>query len=307
MPGARLGPGASVASIVRYRVFPDGYIQLGCATPSGERELDTAPFFLARRVAEPLLLMPDPDPARGWRMHFSALWGRSLRRGSGLLLGAGADIAAAFRATPDLKLNPADAISAQAAYAWTGPGWRGRARLHAARESAERGSGVVVRGGRMLTGFQLDGGWEASPVYLGAVLGVSRSGRCRVPHPETYGLWRSSGPGSLGSFTLTAEPRTRVGLGNGFHLRPSIEIAWRRILPEGLPHADGWASSTGVHVSIGDQARELALGFVWERGRWRAWEQDVIPRVETLRGWRIITALRAWRIAGPAPSGEGGG
>jgi hypothetical protein len=304
---SRIPPGASAAALVGWQPLPEWRFQLGCATPSGIRELDAATLGLSRRVGEPVLALSDPDPARGWRAHLSALWGRSPRRGVGLLLGAGADLAASFRATPDLNLNPADAITAHATVAWAVSGWRAHARLHAVREGADRGAGVVIRGGRTLYGFSLGGGLESSPVRLAAGLDVSRSGVCRVPHPEIYGLSRHPGPGTLGRFVLAAEPRVAWDLGGGLRLRPALDVAWRRVLPEGLPFADGWASSAGVRLAIGKDGHELTLGGIWERGRWRAGEEGAGRYAERLRGWRMSAALRWWRMAAPASVVEADG
>jgi hypothetical protein len=302
---ARLAPGASAAVLVRHRPFPDWRFHCGFATPSGLKELDPASLALARRAAEPLLALPDPDPARGWRFHLSALWDHTPQRGIGLLLGAGVDVAAAFRATPEMELDPADAFSAQAALAWNGPRWRGRARFHAARESAERAGGMVVRGERTLAGLRVEGAFEAPGVRLGGVAGYARSGVCRTLNPEVYGYWLHPGPGSLGELSVAAEPRTALRVRAGILLRPVVEVGWRRMLPGGLPYADGWVTTTGARCTIGDGRREVALGLIWERGRWRAGEYDADPIVQDLRGWRFDLALR-WRRGVPDAAGEAG-
>lgn len=294
----RLAPGASAAVLIRHQPWPDWRFHLGVATPSGLEACDPASLALARRAAEPLLALPDSDPVRGWRLHLSTLWGHTPERGMGLLLGAALDVATAFRATPEVRLDPSDAFSAQAALAWSGSRWRARARLHAARESEQRAAGLVVRGGRTLLGLRLEGTWEATAVRLGGGLGFTRSGVCRSLNPEVYGYWLHPGPGSLGELGLTAEPRGSIPIRHGIALRPAIEITWRRVIPEGLPLADGWAATTGARCSIGDDRRTVEIKLSRERGRWRAGDPGADPSVEKLRGWRFGLALH-WRPAAP--------
>ena len=303
--GSRLAPGASATILIRHRPFRDWRFHLGIATPSGLKDCDGASLALARHAAEPLLALPDPDPARGWRMHLSALWGHVPQRGIGLLLGASVDLATAFRATPLIDFDPADAFAAQAAAAWSGTHGHARVRLHAARENAARAEGLVVRGGRTLMGLRLEGGLEARALRLGGSLSITRSGICRTLNPDVYGYWLHPGPGSLGEIAIAVEPRAPLRVGPTLRLRPALELGWRRVLPEGLPLADGWVTTTGARCAIGDGSREIELGWARERGRWRA--GDVGPRAsaEDLRGWRFDLALR-WRYATADAAGEMG-
>jgi hypothetical protein len=290
-PGARLAPDGSFAALVRYRPAEAWLLQAGAATPSGLRDLDASSLGLARVVGEPILAMPDPDPARGWRFHVSALWGVAPQRGLGILLGAGGMLAGRYDAQRGLRLDPGDEARLQAAITARSGRWRGALRLNATREGDERVSGIVVRGGRTLFSAQLDGSVLAGGARLSLAGDFARSGVCRVPHPEIYGVWLHPGPGSLGAISLALEPRGALALGGRRALRPGLELLWRRVTPENLPVADGTATGAGARLAIADRGRELALGATWESGRWRPWEDGARRAAATFRGWRVRVSL----------------
>jgi hypothetical protein len=287
----RLAPAGSFAALVRYRPGTAWMLQAGAATPSGLRDLDAPSLGLGRVVGEPILALPDPDPARGWRFHVSALWGVEAQRGLGIILGAGGALAGRYDAQRGLVLDPGDEARLQAAISARSGRWRGRLRLTATREGDERVAGVVVRGGRALFGAQLDGAVLAGGARLSLAGDYARSGVCRVPHPEIYGVWLHPGPGSLGAISLAFEPRRALSLGGRRALRPGLELLWRRVTPKNLPVADGTVTGAGARLAIGDGGRELALGASWESGRWRPWEDGARRAATTFHGWRLRVSL----------------
>jgi hypothetical protein len=295
---SRLAPGASVAGLVRWRPSEAWLIQAGGATPSGLRNLDPPSLALGREVGEPILALPDPDPARGWRVLASTLWGVVPQRGVGIVLGVGASLAAAFDAQRGLALDPSDEARAQAAISGASGPWHGRLRLDATIEGRESVAGVEVRGGRTLYGAALEGGTLAGPVRLTLAGGFSHSGVCRVPHPEIYGVWLHPGPGSLGAAALAVEPARALPLGGGLTLRPALELSWRRVTPKSLPVADGSATGAGARLTIAGATRSLALGAAWESGRWRPWEGGARRAAETIHGWRVSLSLLWGRSGG---------
>jgi hypothetical protein len=288
---ARLGPRVSGSALVSYRWGQGWRAQFGAATPSGLADLDGARLALGRRVGEPLLAAPDPDPARGWRLHAGVLWARALQRGLGLTLGAGCDVNAAFHAAPALRLDPGERLHGLAALEWSGRGRMGRARVTLAREGAERASGLLLRGGRMLYGLELGGALEARAWRLAGELATSRAGSCRVPDPLAPGVWLHPGPGSVTGLALSAEPRAATALTSGWAGRPALRLALRTTDPGELAIADGWMASVGGRVILFSGAREIGVQAALERGRARGWEGDGVA----VRGWRCAASVRIRR------------
>ncbi|MBM3316811.1 MAG: hypothetical protein FJY75_03060 [Candidatus Eisenbacteria bacterium] len=306
-----LGPRAGAAALVRLRPHEAWLLQAGLRTPGGLRRLDAASFALAREVGEPLLALPDPEPARGLRVHAGAVRGLAFGYDWKLLLAAGYDHAGAVEVVAGSSLRPGDRFALEATLETTRwkPPLRARARI--AREEAERLEGVVLRSARTLAAGEASAAFDLPPLAGSGSVGLASTGRATLPDLEIHGLANETGPALLGHASLELRPsrRARAGRGAGDDLplarapawRPALTLTWLRLLPREMPLADGWSARVEPALSLLRGRSEYFCRIGWETGR-LSFPADGQGSARTLSGWRAAIGVR--REA--TPSGRAG-
>jgi hypothetical protein len=311
---ATLGPRVSGSALLRYAIGTRCLLQAGLRS-AGVGDLAPRGRALASALGEPLLVMPEPDPARGARFHAGGVWGMTPLRDLRLFLAAGADAARRVTIEPGARLRAAPRLTLAGTAEWARGATDARVQVSLAREGRERIESTPIRSARTLTAIEVSGGRIVAPLRCEASMAFATTGMVSLPDPETYARWVDAGPAQLVCLGARVAPLRALRVGR-VPLSPSLDVEWRRVMPHDLPVADGssWRIAPGVAMDMG--SRVYAVRAAWCAARLRGWDAGLTEGAETLRGWRLEASIR-WRApavddaagnaAGDAVGGTTGG
>ncbi|MCK4412885.1 MAG: hypothetical protein KAY32_05020 [Candidatus Eisenbacteria sp.] len=292
--GVHVGPGVRGALLLRLRAGSGWLLQAGAGTPAGIGRLGARSREVAALVGDPLFAFTEPEIACGWRVHCGAVHGIALSHSMTLALGIGVDLLPAYEAGFGLSLDPADRLAASAALHLRRPGANAQIRLSGFLEGDEELEGAPIRRSRELLAVDFGIVLAEGPVRGALQAGLATSSEVSSPDPATYGAWLLEGPGLLAQFGLQVRPAGRWSLGRGIAGQPSLDLLWRRALPQGLPAGGGWAVTILPRFSLFRGAGELAISGGWGSGHWSAWEATGRRPQTGVDGW-IVRGEIVWR------------
>ncbi|MFH1145016.1 MAG: hypothetical protein V1774_10775 [Candidatus Eisenbacteria bacterium] len=293
--GTHLEPAERAALLVRYFHGEAWLFQAGAGTPSRRNALERKERLLASALGDPLFGFPDPDAARGWRLHAGAVRGLPLSRATRLLFSLAGEAATAFTPAPEVSVDPADRVLAGVTLQLTGSSITGQARLNAAFEGSDRSNGTILRKGRRLIGLALASHASAGGAILSPALEIQFCERVSLLDPEIYDARIEGGPGSLVRLALDVGAERALDAPLLPSLRPSLTLAYVRVQPNGLATADGWSARIVPQLAFETPAGEIELSGGWGRGSWSDWETAGHRPSVGVDGWLLRLAwTRRW-------------
>jgi hypothetical protein len=260
--------------------------QAGVSTPSTAGHLSAEQRGLVRMLGEPVLGFADPDPVRGWRFHLGTVVGIPVRRGVELAGGIGCEIAAAFEPAEGARLDPADRVFALVSIEREGEHSVGRIRVSLSLEGSEKVGAALVRKNRRVGGIEAAARWRLRSVWIGASAALAAANRVTLADPDEYAIWAESGPGRMAQLAFSIAPARGHGCWGSRMLGPSLDIAYRRFMPSGLPFGDGWSLGLFPRVGFSRGGRELAFFLGWSTGRWKTFDPQIPGERESIQGWK---------------------
>lgn len=300
--GAHLGPRLSGSVLLRHRPHARWLLQGGVRAPEPVGDLTEREQRLARIAGEPLLGYPSPTPVRGWRVHAGLAHAYPFAYRWQVTFGLGFDWAGAARVAEGASFRPAWRSRGHAQLQTRWAGYAVRLRGDLVREGEETLDGMRVRAARWLAGLTATAQRHFPTGTAAFALGAEQAGRVAYPDSESYGAWRSAGPGWL----LQTRATARLGQ-PADALRPGAAVAYRRLFPDGLPLGDGWSFAIEPHLTWRSAGGRAELGVAWLTGRVHGGASTWGGGRERMNGVRLRLAWRADGQPAASSASEDGG
>ena len=261
-------------------------LQAGLRTGTGGH-LDEGQLELARRLAEPLLAAPVPEPVTGLRLHAGAVVGYPAARGWDLLAAAGYDYHGDIEPEPETRITGGSVLAGHVGTRLYSEERELSVRLGLERADELDSNGITVREAHTGTTMSLAIAQRLGSLRL--VLGGHwiSTGDLQWPAAREYGQVVDEGPGVLmgSQFELGAHDGWQWN--GSWRVVPALVYAHRRCSPEGLPYGEGWSAHLGPRLIAASEQVRLDLSVYWLDGRWKPYAQGGGSEWDELSGVRF--------------------